>query len=320
MAPGERSAAPETAGPAGTAVTGLVSAIRRLAIHDGPGIRTLVFLKGCPLCCAWCAAPETQAPGRDVVFHSERCLACDRCRTVCPTGAIRLEADGRRVLDRMRCDLCGACAEACYAEAISLPGERRSVAEVLAEVVRDRVFYERSGGGVTLSGGEPLSQPEFTAALLAACRGAGLHTALETSGYQAWERFEGLLADADLLLYDVKLMDAERHRRFTGVGNALILDNLRRAVARGVATIVRVPVVAGINDDCENARALARFLSGAGPIRRVDLLPYHRLGEATYARLGRSYALPGIPLVAESRLEALAGILAETGLPVQIGG
>jgi pyruvate formate lyase activating enzyme len=301
-------------------VAGLVSAVRRLAIHDGPGIRTVVFLKGCQLCCLWCAAPETQSPGQDVVFYPERCLACDRCRAVCPEGAIHVDAAGRRSLDRARCTLCGQCVEACYAEALTMPAVRRTVREVLAEVVRDRVFYDRSGGGVTLSGGEPLQQAEFTAALLGACKREGLHTAMETSGFQEWDAFARTLTDLDLLLYDLKAMDPEKHLRFTGVSNERILDNLRRAVSRGVATVIRVPVIPGFNDEEENFQTMGRLLAGIGPIQRVDLLPYHRFGEATYARLGRAYALDGISLMPDERLEELAGILRGQGFQVQIGG
>lgn len=301
-------------------VAGLVSAVRRLAIHDGPGIRTVVFLKGCQLCCLWCAAPETQSSGPDVVFYPERCLACDRCRAVCPEAAVQVDAAGGRSLDRVRCTLCGQCVEACYAEALTMPAVRRTVREVLAEVVRDRVFYDRSGGGVTISGGEPLQQAEFTAALLRACKGEGLHTAMETSGFQEWDAFARTLTHLDLLLYDLKAMDPEKHMRFTGVPNERVLDNLRRAVSRGVATIIRVPVIPGFNDDEENYQAMGRFLAGSGPIQRVDLLPYHRFGEATYARLGRAYALDGIALMSDERLEALASILRGHRLRVQIGG
>ncbi len=301
-------------------LSGMVSSIRRMAVHDGPGIRTIVFLKGCPLRCAWCAAPETQSSGLDLVHYPERCIACDRCRIVCPVAAIREDAEGRRVLDRARCTVCGACVETCYAEALTLSGQRRRVAEVVAELVRDRVFYARSGGGVTLSGGEPLLQPEFTAALIDACKGEGLHTALETSGYQRWEVFEQVLASLDLLFYDLKTMDPEKHRRLVGVSNEPILENLRKAVERGVPTIVRVPVVAGLTDGAADCHALAEFLRGIPRIERIDLLPYHRLGEGMYARLGRTYALPGIPPVTDEKMEDLAAILRGHGFPVQIGG
>jgi pyruvate formate lyase activating enzyme len=301
-------------------VAGMVSSVRRLAIHDGPGIRTIIFLKGCPLCCLWCAAPETQSSDREVVFSPERCLACDRCRAVCPVAAIRVDADGRRSLDRAVCTLCGACVEACYTEALTISGERRTVAEVVAKCVRDRVFYEHSGGGVTLSGGEPLAQPAFTAALLRALKGAGLHTAMETSGFAPWEVLDRSLVDLDLLLYDLKILDAEAHRRWTGVPNEPILANLQRVIARGFPTIIRVPVIAGLTDGIVHIRALGRFLADTGPVQRVDLLPYHRLGEGMYPRLGRAYGLRDVPLVPEDTLNALAMDLRTHGFAVQIGG
>jgi pyruvate formate lyase activating enzyme len=306
--------------PADLEISGLVSSIRRMAVHDDPGIRTVVFLKGCPLCCAWCAAPETQSSGRDLVHYPERCIACDQCRSVCTEEAIRVDAEGGRLLDRGRCTLCGECVEVCYAEALTMPGLRRTVAEVVAECVRDRAFYARSGGGVTISGGEPLQQAEFTTGLLAACKREKVHTALETSGFQRWEIFERLLGGLDLLLYDLKVMDPERHLRLVGVSNELTLENLRRALEHGVPTIIRVPVVAGHTDDDENCRAMAKFLRGLPAIQRIDLLPYHRLGENTYARLGRTYALSGIPPVSDERLAGLAAILLDAGFAVQIRG
>ncbi len=325
MSPGEGTASEascpgSTPRPGSEAVRGLVSAIRRLAIHDGPGIRTLVFLKGCPLRCAWCAAPETQASHTEILVYPERCLACDRCREVCPEGAILVAPEGKRGIDRSRCTRCGECVTECPAGALRMCGEEKTVGQVVAEVERDRVFYQHSGGGVTISGGEPLAQAEFTQALFRALRARGLHTAMETSGLQSWDPFEKTLADLDLLLYDLKLMDPEQHERFTGASNELILENLRRVMACGVPTIVRVPVVPGINDGEENCRAMSRFLRGLGSVRRVDLLPYHRLGEAMYARLGREYGLTGIPLASESQLERWASLLKGAGLAVQIGG
>lgn len=301
-------------------VRGLTSTIRRLAIHDGPGIRTIIFLKGCPLRCLWCAAPETQSSRKEVLFYGEYCLSCNRCRDVCPEGAIRISPEGTRSINRTDCTVCGACAAECPADAMRVCGEEKTVAQVLAEVERDRSFYHHSGGGATVSGGEPLAQAEFTAALLYALKRARIHTAVETSGACSWEHLERVFADLDLLLYDLKIMDPEQHRKLTGVSNELILDNLAQVVARGIPTIVRVPVVPGINDNEENFREIGRFLHALGRVRRVDLLPYHRLGEAMYARLGRRYSLPGISLCPDDALEYLADILRKVDLDVQIGG
>jgi pyruvate formate lyase activating enzyme len=320
------SIARDAGGPSGGAlpaeiagVTGFVSRIRRLAIHDGPGIRSVVFLKGCPLHCAWCAAPETQADQPDLEHFPERCLMCDACLQACPEGAIRIESDGRRSLDRQKCTLCGRCVEVCYAESLRLVGVRRTVADVLAEVERDRVFYNRSGGGVTLSGGEPLHQPAFTRALLRAGRLSGLHTAMETSGYADWDILQSVLPDLDLLLYDVKHTDARKHEVLTGVTNEGIVENLRRAVRTGVSTIIRVPVIPGVNDDESNLCGLARLLHEVGSIRQIDLLPYHRLGEATYARLGKEYPL-ALPLPSEEHLQSLAEFLRSEEFTVTLGG
>jgi pyruvate formate lyase activating enzyme len=300
-------------------VTGFVSRIRRLAIHDGPGIRSVVFLKGCPLHCAWCAAPETQADQPDLEHFPERCLMCDACLQACPEGAIRIESDGRRSLDRQKCTLCGRCVEVCYAEALCLVGVRRTVADVLAEVERDRVFYDRSGGGVTLSGGEPLHQPAFTRTLLRAGRLSGLHTAMETSGYADWDILQSVLPDLDLLLYDVKHTDSQKHEALTGVTNEGIVENLRRSVRTGVSTIIRIPVIPGVNDDESNLYGLARLLHEVGSIRQIDLLPYHRLGEATYARLGKEYPL-ALPLPSGEHLQSLAEFLRSEGFTVTLGG
>lgn len=301
-------------------VTGTVSGIRRLAIHDGPGIRTIVFFKGCPLRCLWCAAPETQSPNRELLFYPERCLSCNNCVQACPEDAISVSANENRTINRSRCTVCGKCVEACYAEALRVVGEVRTVGQVLAEVERDRIFYEHSGGGMTISGGEPLQQVEFTRALLHACKKAGFHTALETCGFQSWELFETTLGDLDLLLYDVKQMDPEKHKRFTGVSNEIILSNLKKAVATGVKTVIRVPVIPGFNDDDEDISAMGAFLQRIDRIERVDLLPYHRLGEEMYGRLDREYTLRDLSLKSERELQHIAKILMKGGFQVQVGG
>ena len=302
------------------AVSGMVSSIRRLAIHDGPGMRTIVFLKGCSLRCMWCAAPETQSPNRELLYYPERCLGCGNCLEACPEDAIMAPPGGPRTIDRSRCTVCGECTEVCYAEALRIIGERKTVEQVIAEVARDAVFYEHSGGGVTLSGGEPLQQVEFTRALLQACKKRGFHTAMETCGFQSWKLFKTTLPDLDLLLYDVKHMDSLKHKQFTGVPNEIILSNLRIAAATGVETVIRVPVVSGFNDDEENMRAMGDFLRGINGIKRVDLLPYHRLGENTYRRLDREYTLGEVPLKSEGELQHLAEILIKRGFEVHIGG
>ena len=294
---------------------GIVFDIRRYSIHDGPGIRTTVFLKGCALSCRWCHNPESQSRGAEAILRESRCIRCGACVEACAHGAIAW-TDSRPVTDRAACAACGSCAAVCYAEAREIAGREMTAAEVLAEVVRDVPFFLESGGGVTLSGGEPLLQPEFAAAVLGAARARGIHTALDTCGYAPWGVLDGLRRDVDLFLYDLKLMDDERHRRFTGVSNSLVLDNLRALCSEGHAVALRVPVVPGVNDDEENLDALGDFAAGLPRLAGVDLLPYHNIGMDKYARLDRTYPLPDTRPPTRERLAAIASRLAGHGLPV----
>lgn len=310
----------EDEAPDSLRVTGIVSSIQRLAIHDGPGIRTIVFLKGCSLKCPWCSSPETQSFEEEILFYRERCLGCNKCLEVCPEKAILLSPGGQRVLVRSRCTVCGECTEVCHGQALRIVGERKSVEQVLQEVGRDRSFYQNSGGGVTISGGEPLQQASFTRALLHACRAAGFHTAMETSGYKSWRLMKETLSHLDLLLIDLKQMDPKKHKELTGVSNKVILNNLKKAVGAGVQTVIRIPVIPGCNDDVQNIMAMCRFLKQIDQIKRIDLLPYHRFGEATYGRLGRSYSLEDLEPKTEKDLEPIADTFSHEGFEVQIGG
>jgi pyruvate formate lyase activating enzyme len=295
--------------------TGTVFDIRRYSIHDGPGIRATVFLKGCGLSCLWCHNPESQAAGPDLILRENRCIKCGACVLACPNGAIAWTVDGP-VTDRAKCRGAGTCATVCFAEARSLAGRTMTVEQVMEVVERDRPFYEESGGGLTLSGGEPLLQPVFSAALLRAAKAAGIHTALDTCGHASWRTLDRLRHDVDLFLYDLKLMDEERHRLFTGAPNRRILANLRALAERGHRIVLRVPVVPGINDDPENLDAVRRFAAGLPHLAGLDLLPYHRIGVDKYARVGRSYALPDTPAPPRERIVAVAQALAAAGLPV----
>ena len=241
----------------------MVFNIQRYSIHDGPGIRTTAFLKGCPLACAWCHNPESLRPMPEVVFRAERCLKCGWCVKACPRAAISLDSSGWR-RDASRCDGCGACATVCPSEAVEVIGRRMTVAEVLAEVEKDRIFYSESGGGITVSGGEPLAQPDFLAGLLSACRQKGLHTVVDTSGCAPWATFERILPDTCLFLYDLKHLDDDVHQRWTGVSNVQILDNLARLAETGAAIEVRMPVVPGVNDSDEHLDRLGRRGGRAG--------------------------------------------------------
>ncbi|MBP7147213.1 MAG: glycyl-radical enzyme activating protein [Acidobacteria bacterium] len=288
-------------------MTGLVYNVQRFSIHDGPGLRSTVFLKGCPLRCGWCHNPESWSPAPEYVRLRHLCMRCGRC----PDGELALPG----VRGKSAADV-----EGCPTGALQELGERVEPAGLVELLLRDRVFFEESGGGVTLSGGEPLAQAAFATELLRLLRAAGIHTALDTCGFGGWPELRDAAAQASLVLYDLKLIDAARHRAATGVSNDAILDNLR-ALAGTHATIwVRVPVIPGVNDDDANIAALLEFLQATPAIRRVDLLPYHRAGEPKFARLGLEHAPSATAQPAAGRIESLAARFREHGLATTIGG
>jgi pyruvate formate lyase activating enzyme len=301
---------------------GLIFDIRKYTLHDGPGVRTTVFFKGCPLSCLWCCNPESQASRPELVWVAERCLGCDLCLAECPAGALKTADAGAKAVDRERCERCGRCAERCPGEALNLIGRWVTVGEVLAEVMRDALYFESSGGGLTLSGGEPLAQPDFAAELLRRYKHEekGESTAVETCGHVAWPVFERIAAEVDLFLFDIKHMDPAAHRRLTGRDNRLILENARRLAQAGRALVIRLPLIAGINDPRENLEATADFARSLPGVTRIDLLPYHRLGEPKYRRLEREYALGKLPSLPEERVAQVRRILERRGLEVRIGG
>jgi pyruvate formate lyase activating enzyme len=296
---------------------GIVFDIHRYSIHDGPGIRTTVFFKGCPLKCDWCHNPESRAFGLELIYRANRCLLCDRCLEACSHGAISRQGDVI-LTDREKCCVSGGCVLVCDTEARQLVGRRMSVDQVLDEIEADRAFYDQSGGGVTFSGGEPLAQPAFLYDLMVACKERDLHTTLDTSGYANWNVLDRIRIYTDLFLYDLKLMDDIRHRRYTGVSNKKILSNLSRLSALGHTIIIRIPIIPGINDDDANLRQTGAFLSSL-PVRpAVQLLPYHQSGLAKYAGLDLKYRLPDVRPPETPRMKALAGILQESGLQVAV--
>jgi pyruvate formate lyase activating enzyme len=301
---------------------GLIFDIRRYTLHDGPGVRTTVFFKGCPLNCLWCCNPESQARQPELVWIRERCLGCDLCRTVCPQDALAVAGDGGKAIDRERCDRCGRCAERCAGEALNIIGRQMTVDEVLAEVTPDALYFEGSGGGLTLSGGEPLAQPEFAAELLRRYKHEekGDNTAVETCGFVEWPAIAMLAADVDLFLYDLKHMDPEAHQRLTGRDNRLILENARRLAHAGRSLVIRLPLIGGINDSRENLEATAEFVRSLPGVKRIDLLSYHRLGEPKYRRLERDYPLNGQPSPSAEKVAWVRQILEQQGFEVRIGG
>jgi pyruvate formate lyase activating enzyme len=301
---------------------GLLLDIDKFASHDGPGIRTTVFLKGCPLSCIWCHSPESRLAGPELIYQPDRCMGCWVCVEVCPHHALRVEGEpGHQAvtLDRSLCDVCGECAEVCYHGALKVAGRTVTVGELAAEVQKDIAFFRSSGGGVTLSGGEPARQARFSYHFLRACQEAGIHTALETTGYAQWEVMAALASVTDLFLYDVKFVDPELHRRYTGVPNRVILDNLRRLAERGSEVHVRVPCIAGVNDSPEQIAAVSRLVSSMG-LSQIVLLPYNGAAEAKYEWLGRDFALKDTVTQSEETMNELADICRQDGLLVQIGG
>jgi pyruvate formate lyase activating enzyme len=300
---------------------GIIFNIQTYSIHDGPGIRTTVFIKVCPLKCVWCQNPESQSATPQLFFNSEMCAGCGKCLQVCPEGAIRIE-EGKSWTNRDICRGAGKCAEVCPNDARNVAGRRVTAGEVFKEVVKDKIFYEKSGGGVTLGGGEPLASPEFTTSLLRLCKKAGIHTALDTCGYAKWEIMKRILQHVDLVLYDLKHMDPAAHQLYTGVSNEVILENARRICQElHIPVLARVPVIPGFNDSPENIAATGRFVAAEmGTATQVHLLPYHKLGEMKYQRLER----PGNPVSIsppdEKSITKLKGILESFGLKVREGG
>jgi pyruvate formate lyase activating enzyme len=293
--------------------TGMVFNIQRYSLNDGPGIRTVIFLKGCPLRCDWCCNPESISSQPHLTFSPEPCIQCGRCVEACPTGA-RTAAG----LEEDTCTLCGACVEACPTGALEILGEIMSVEDILREVEKDRQFYQSSGGGVTISGGEILAQWRFALSLMRALGEKYLHIAIETTGYGSWERLRAVAAESDLVLYDLKVMDPAKHERHTGVSNEIILENARKLARTGAHMVYRVPLIGGVNADEENTARVADFAGETG-IGEVHLLPYHRLGESKYAKLDREYRCEAVT-PDDELVERLVSLLESRGLRVTVGG
>lgn len=284
-----------------------VADIRRLTLHDGPGTRSTVFLKGCPLRCLWCHNPETFSSEPRLLFHDNLCVNCGKCAEACPAGVHRFNAEGH-LIDRSRCHLCGACAEACWRGALELNGREYTPEELLPLLLRDAPFF-RSGGGVTVSGGEPLLHPGGVARLFELLRTHGVHTALDTCGEVPFEAFENVLPFTDLVLFDIKGMDPVRHQENTGRGNARIHENLRRLGGRGVPVEIRMPVVPGHNDAEEEFLNAGRFLATVPSITAVRLLPYRSLARKKYRAAGLADSMPDVPTPDAAFLESRAAIL-----------
>lgn len=283
--------------------SGIVFNIQRMSIHDGPGIRSTVFLKGCPLKCLWCSNPESQSPELEIACFKNRCIQCGDCAVVCPEGIIEHGGDFR-ILDRSKCTMCLKCVDICSTNAKSVIGKEYAKEELLEEILKDKTFYDSSGGGVTFSGGEPLMQAAFLIKMLELCQSNGIHTAVETSGMGSERDLLQALEHLDLVFFDIKHMDAEKHMELTAVSNKLILENLASASKQHSNIIVRIPIIPGLNDSVENIRATADYVASLN-IATLELLPYHPLGEIKYEQLGTEYLLADVKEPSEEHMKKL---------------
>jgi pyruvate formate lyase activating enzyme len=294
--------------------SGIIFDIKRYAINDGPGIRTAVFLKGCPLECWWCHNPEGQSSQPQMMFRSNRCKASKACIEVCPMKAIRWENGS--ITNWGICDDCGKCAEVCYAGAREMVGSIVTVSQLMVEIKRDIPFFDQSGGGVTFTGGEPMVQREFLWESLLACKEQGIHTIVDTSGYASWEGFEQIMSCVDIFLYDLKLIDETRHKQYTSVSNLMILDNLKKLSRARASIIVRIPLIPGVNDDEENIIQSASFLSDLPHLLGVELMPYHEIGLAKYQALGMNYRFNELKPISLQHIKEVEQILYNYHLPI----
>jgi len=297
------------------AVTGTIFAVDQTAVHDGPGLRMNVYLKGCPLECVWCHSPESIDPAPQVIRYGSRCVRCGACADVCPEG--RHAPEGRWAADGGLCQLCGQCVSNCPSGALALSGQTVTAGDVVDEADRLRPWFRRSGGGVTLTGGEPLLQHTFAHAVASLCRDVGIHVAVETTGHASWSVLEPLAEVVDLFLYDLKHADADKHRELTGVSNQQILDNLERLTATGAEVVVRVPVIPGTNDSDADIRGIAGAARERG-VGRITLLPYNPAAGGKYEWLGRPYALDKAARQSDDEMRRLEALVRAEGLEIAL--
>jgi pyruvate formate lyase activating enzyme len=306
---------------------GVITNIQSYSIHDGPGIRTLVFLKGCPLRCQWCCNPENLDQSIEIEFYSSKCIRCGTCLDTCDIKAINpdLEVKSDFKIDRTLCNLCGKCVEGCPKEAIKSIGRNVSVDEVLEQIQKDKYYYLTSKGGLTISGGEPFLQFEFTRELLKRSYNEHIDTAIETCGYTSWKYFLDAIPYINLVLFDIKHMNSEKHKQHTGVPNQLILSNLKKLSTHGIPVMIRIPLIPGFNSDKDNMHKTAGFVLGLNNIMGINLLPFHQLGKDKYYRLSHDYMLEHLADMSSHKkgreeIESIRDIFESYGLCVTIGG
>ena len=298
---------------------GIIFDIKRYAIHDGPGIRTTIFFKGCPMQCRWCHNPEGIGREPEIVFREERCRDCDDCLKVCAEGAI-VKEDRSKVVEKEKCNLCGECLRVCGTGALEVIGNEMSVGEVMNDIERDVVFFDESGGGVTFSGGEPLFQLEFLRELLKQCEEKSIHTTVDTSGYCSFDALDGIQDWVDLFLYDLKVLDDHVHKEYTGVSNAPILENLKKLSSCGNAVVIRIPIIHGVNDSDAHIKDVVNFLSPLKNIQEITLLPYHKFGVSKYSLLNSpNMVIEDFP-DPNNRVDEIKKKLEKYGFIVRVGG
>ncbi|MGG5215963.1 glycyl-radical enzyme activating protein [Rahnella variigena] len=296
---------------------GVLFNIQRYSLHDGPGIRTIPFFKGCPLSCKWCSNPESQRPQPELIFKKSDCIRCGKCIEACKQQA--LSVSNAFFIDRERCIQCGKCTQVCPTQALEMKGKRMTIADVMRELQKEENLYRRSGGGITLSGGEPLAQPDFARELLKACKEKGWHTAIETTGFTTPEVIADVFPYVDLALTDIKAINPAVHLANTGIENSQILENLLR-ISFLTKTIVRIPVIPGVNDNPEEIHNIAEFARLMSNVDTLHLLPYHSFGENKYGLLGRIYPMGEADSIAESKMELLKREVESSGFHCHIGG
>ncbi len=302
---------------------GNVFNIQKFSIHDGPGIRTTVFLKGCPLACKWCHNPESLSREKQILINHDKCIRCGTCIKICPTNALYMEED-KLNLNKCLCNYCGDCEIVCIQEAIEVVGKEMTDDEVIAEVEKDKVFYDVTGGGVTFSGGEPFYQPKFLAALVRKAKEKSLHVTIDTSGMTLWENIENVLDYVDLYLYDLKMIDSEKHKKYIGSNNKIILENLKRLDKeldkREGSINLRLIMLKGINDSEEDINLILDFISDLNNISQINLLEYHTMGREKYSRLNLEYEMSGDEKPDDYRLKSIKKIFEKNNYQVVIGG